>query len=794
MSVFAPSSPVPFQDLAGDPLDSGRNEKAIAVPTDIPIASDSRLPSQQRETGRERSVASEEAHLQPAPLLTRVALSLAHGGTMFIAVVALITMAIGHTEHVETLLYPASFALLLPLAVLIARRQLALLPARPDLAALLAVGNLAALSALLLLDRVLFDIAGSSALRVGFLLSAVSIALGNWAATRLLRRRPQRVRLPIFAAAIPAAFVVSALLLFVPNSAFTSFRLSLSLALGAVITLVLVVGTAVRTRRSVVIALDVIVALFLIPLLASDFNLYHGSLRNDQDYYVGPANAILHGSPMLVDTFAQYGVGVMYFLAGIFEVIPIGYGSFQLVNGLLTALEFVLVYVILRLGCRSQLYALLGTAVCLDANVLTGMGPHVRFASTGPLRFGLPWVLITLAVLAAKNPGRRRVFDVAMLAFVGISAIWSLETFIYTTGVYLAVVTLELVLQNGSRRERAERAARQLGLLALVVVASHVVFAIATRVFGGQWPDWGGYLAYVRLYGWNGFSSLLIDPWSLGYLIAALYFVSAAGLVLVALEQQEFASAKRVELTAIAATTAFGILSYTYFLGRSHPNNLHHIAPPAIVLFVLWVSVLAQHTPMDSRTARFAALALVGWAAAAVIVQLPQEARATLLRSPLRQAFELNPRLTARAHALVDWRQQPDDPRAIESERLLDRFAPGQDRVAVVVNGDLSTEALIRAHRGNLLPMAVPVQESLLPERSLSLIEKRLSRLRPGFVVLTERAYLDQTPHYHYRGASANSDELGVVVLSEIRRLFRYRVAATTPDGLVLLILEAKRA
>ena len=33
-----------------------------------------------------------------------------------------------------------------------------------------------------------------------------------------------------------------------------------------------------------------------------------------------------------------------------------------------------------------------------------------------------------------------------------------------------------------------------------------------------------------------------------------------------------------------------------------------------------------------------------------------------------------------------------------------------------------------------------------------------------------------------------------MVVLSEIRRLFRYRIAATTPGGLVLLILEAKRA
>jgi hypothetical protein len=713
---------------------------------------------------------------------------------MFIAVAAFATLTNGHTEHVETILYPASFALLLPLAVLAAHYQLALVPDRPDLAALFAGGNLAVLSAVLLLGRLSFALGGSSALRIEFLGGAALLVAGNWTTTKLVRRRTQPVRLPPFAPAISAALVVGALLFFVPHGSLTPLHLSTSIEHGVVIALVLIAAPAIRVRRSITVAIDVIVAFFLIPLLASDFNQYYGTLRGDQDFYVGPANAILHGSPMLVDTFAQYGVGVMYFLAGIFEVIPIGYGTFQLVNGFLTALEFVLIYVVLRIGCRSQLYALLGTAVCLVANVLTGIGPHIGFASTGPLRFGLPWVLITLAVLAEKKPGHRRILDVAMLALVGVSAIWSLEAFVYTTGAYVAVIALELVLQDGSRRERAGRVGRRFGLLASIIVVSHVIFAVATRAFGGQWPDWGGYLAYIRLYGWNGFSTLLIDPWSLGYLIAALYFISIAGLVFVAVEQREFAAVIRVELTAIATTTAFGIFSYTYFLGRSHPNNLHHIAPAAIVLSVLWVSLLARHTPVVNRTMRFAVLVFVGWAAAAVLVQQPQETRASLRRSPLRQIVQLNPRLSTRAHALIDWRQEPVDQPAIESEQLLDRFAPGRCRVAVVVQRSLSTEALIRAHRGNLLPIAVPLQESLLPARSLSLVEKRLSRLGPGSVVLTEQDYLDKPPHYRYRGAIGNPDELGVVVLSEIRRRFRYRVAATTPDGLVLLILVAKRA
>ena len=752
-----------------------------------------RLPLRQQETKLEDSAACKEAHFQSGFLLTRVALSLAYSGTLFIAVAASTTLAIGHTEHVETILYPTSFALFLPLAILVARYQLALLSNRSDFAVLLAGGNIAALSVVLLLGRLSFALGGSLALRIELLCGAALLAVGNWATTKFLRLRAEPVRLPRFAPAVSAALVVGALLLFVPHDSLTPLHLSASIEHAVIIALVLMVASAsaIRVWRSITIAVDVIVALFLIPLLASDFNQYAGAFRGDQDFYIGPANAILHGSPMLVDTFAQYGVGVMYFLAGIFEVIPIGYGSFQLVNGLLTALEFVLVYAVLRIGCRSQIYALLGSAVCLVANVLTGIGPHVGFASTGPLRFGLPWVLITLAVLAAKYPGRRRLLDAAMLALVGVSAIWSFEAFVYTTGTYVAVVALELLLQDGSWRERA---GRRLGVLASVIVVSHVLFAVATRAFSGQWPDWGGYLAYIRLYGWNGFSTLLIDPWSLGYLIAALYIISTAGLVFVVLEQREFAAAIRVELTAIATTTVFGILSYTYFLGRSHPNNLHHIAPAAIVLFALWVSLLARHTPVGNRTVRFAVFVFIGWAAAAVLVQQPNETRASFHRSPLREIVQLDPRLTARVHALVDSRQEPTDPLAIESEQLLKRFAPGQSRVAVVVQRSFSTEALIRAHRGNLLPLAVPLQESLLPARSLSLVEKRLPLLGPGSVVLTERGYLDKPPHYHYRGAIGNPDELEMVVLSEIRHRFRYRVAATTPDGLVLLIIGAKRA
>ena len=204
----------------------------------------------------------------------------------------------------------------------------------------------------------------------------------------------------------------------------------------------------------------------------------------------------------------------------------------------------------------------------------------------------------------------------------------------------------------------------------------------------------------------------------------------------------------------------------------------------------LWISLITRHSAAGHRIAGAAALSLIGLVVAAIVVEQPTVTREALAATPLRQVVQLNPSLIARAHALLD--ERPGDRRAIEAERLLDQFAPGLSRVAVVTPADWATQALIRAHRGNLLPIAVLNQYSLLPARSLLLVNKRLSRLGPGSVVLTTKAYLDQPPRDASELVFRETDDFELVVLSEIRRLFRFRVAATTPDGLVVLELESK--
>ena len=72
--------------------------------------------------------------------------------------------------------------------------------------------------------------------------------------------------------------------------------------------------------------------------------------------------------------------------------------------------------------------------------------PHRR-ATPAPaaLRFGIPWALVLVAAIARpaheeEEPQASR-DDARML--VGLSSIWSVETFVYTFGTYLAVLVLD---------------------------------------------------------------------------------------------------------------------------------------------------------------------------------------------------------------------------------------------------------------------------------------------------------------------------------------------------------------
>src|SRR5207247_141403 len=72
-------------------------------------------------------------------------------------------------------------------------------------------------------------------------------------------------------------------------------------------------------------------------------------------------------------------------------------------------------------------------------------------------------------------------------------------------------------------------------------------------------------------------------------------------------------------------------------------------------------------------------------------------------------------------------------------------FDPGRSRSLVLLEPNLTTEVLMRAKRGNALPIPTLAQEELVP-RLVRVVVDAVPRLAPGTIMLTHTGYLAEQP------------------------------------------------
>ena len=529
---------------------------------------------------------ADAAAAEDASLLGAFTIAVTEASALFIVVLSLLLITVGHTEHVESALFLVAFAVVLPLAITEAWRLKRSLTA----VELSTVGGVDAAG----LAFALVAWRAANVAATGLLVPCILILAGSISLTGPLRSQLARIReraLLVGWLAIPLLFAAG--FTFLPSWVYTSKGLFAAVPVSLVVAaLATRIGRPLRAFALV----DAVAALLIAGTILDVFFWGVDYTGNNHNFFLGPVNEVLHGRTMLVDVFSQYGVGDMYFLAGAFSLIPIGYGTFALMLSVLTILEFFAIYAIVRVAGRSQPVAVLASAVAV-VFVLYGenYAAFDVFPSTGPLRFGLSIVVILLETLAARTSGGGRRLRLVSAAVTGLASLWSFEAFGYALGAYLAVAALELVA--GRMPWRRVVRLRLLPLFAFILV-TQILFAVGTRTASGSWPAWGTYLELVRLYSVKGFGALPVTPWSPGLLLGGVLFASALLVSLLAIHKPALVQERRQLFVALAGSTGCGILTFTYFLGRSHPNNLHHIAPPAIVACSLWLCLLIERVDL----------------------------------------------------------------------------------------------------------------------------------------------------------------------------------------------------
>jgi hypothetical protein len=503
-----------------------------------------------------------------------------------------------------------------------------------------------------------------------------------------------------------------------------------------------------RGRRWLVVDL-VVVALLLFaipdvivfknPVGIPNFLFDPGIVQFQQDWLLGPANQLLGGGALLVgDPISQYGVGVLYLLAGWFHLAPIGYGTFGFLDGLLTALFYIAGYLVLRVAgvSRALATATIGLAV---VTLLYSLRYYLgQLPEEGPLRFGLPMLVLLSLVTATARPRMVTVGRVVALVGLGASAAWALEAFAYTLATYLALLSAQAWL--GVPGERARWLARQVGLGVAACVAAHILFALATLAGSGQLPDWAEYLAYVREFLFGGTAGSItygFSNWSAGLAVDASALLSAAGVILLALRRRDLITARPAILVALAGSSAYTIVLLSYTDNRSSTYLLNYVALPLVLAAGLWLALLLS-SPSGLTVARRRAALIAAGAVAVLMVSAAWPGIGTHFdRTALARAYPSGG-LTSALDRL--WDPPPIDPRARTGIRLLDRYVPGRRSIILFPTlPDLGTEILIRSHRANLLPIGDPKADGLVPSVWMPRIHRALRKIRAGQLILTDR-------------------------------------------------------
>ena len=227
---------------------------------------------------------------------------------------------------------------------------------------------------------------------------------------------------------------------------------------------------------------------YFIPITLSLF-LFDPLLKVDllhYSAYIGPALSSYYGGWPFVDTYCQYGMCYLLYTFA-FKTINLSYTTAALVTNVVNILYYVCYFLLLdKLIKNTFVYVLVGFLALLFYHF--GLPYEITVTpSCAGFRF-LP-VFIVAYALVLKSTKRNNKSCGAVNAFVlvgyALSLLWSLEAGAFSTIIYVAYTVYCLLV----KRSGLKQIALQVLFICIFVLIVSAIFAVISRVFGGDWPS-----------------------------------------------------------------------------------------------------------------------------------------------------------------------------------------------------------------------------------------------------------------------------------------------------------------
>ena len=320
--------------------------------------------------------------------------------------------------------------------------------------------------------------------------------------------------------------------------------------------------------------------------------------------YVGPSELLLAGAKIFNDFPVQYGLGPTALIASVCGNDC--WGGMYFIAGF-TTLAFSVFIAVMALALSSNRWhvRLAVLALCLATCFLwTAYPPDVGSPLTTPsvsgLRFLPVIMLITYLFFTQQiEHSKYRILFAHGLWVLG--ALWSPESIFYVTIVWWPYY-LFIRRVNGDFRSRAKGFANAALHLLSLAVGLFLVFNSVFRIIYNEGPSLYGYLAYAM----NPPGPMPINPHGAVWFFIFVTIIGIGTLMQLWSRAGDTLSFRRGFLVLLLS---YGVFSY--FLGRSHDNNLLNIMP--FVLLVLLNAISTAEGKLLPMASTVLSATFIGW-------------------------------------------------------------------------------------------------------------------------------------------------------------------------------------
>ncbi len=457
--------------------------------------------------------------------------------------------------------------------------------------------------------------------------------------------------------------------------------------------------------------------------------------RHHLGFFLAPVNDVLHGKWLFIDSDSQYGIGVIYALAGAFRLsgLPLSFTGFSLIVDILFILQYAVLFLILRRATGSLPLSLAGTGAILYFNFLAVFWPSMlRIPAQSPLRYGLIYLLLWIGLYSLTPSPQDRVLPIRRnggttgerdrlfsglkrtfpryleLIILGIASLWSLETFLYVFVSVNAFHFIADVLYAERIREGIRAFGKRIAVQATVILAAWAVWLIATLAAAGKLPQIRYYLDTYTSYTVAETYSHIVDFRSLSIgLVTAVYLVSVFAVFYFRSNRRNLIPPQTAAL--LAGFSAAGLMQNLYYFVYEIDYHLALICVPLIIVIALWLGVILHDPAGEKRPIGFkAAFGFAVLVSFWICFLYSRSNFNSRIRSSL--VFQLaDAALNGEKIVFADpYRAQPSNETVGALVALIERYAPDDQQIAVFARNEDQVESLLLTGKTSLLDCADP--------------------------------------------------------------------------------------